>query len=432
MTNKVSEGKSNKGYFWVKNMGLEDITMTEIPEILLNTPKTPSVISGNGSNVGSRNNDLTSYVGKFLGSGMNYEEVLEEALKFNKRNNPPLSEKEVKTIVNSIYSREMESRKQEIVTVGTEVTVADKEIFPTTPVPIEILPENLIVFINLLSSAFHVSPEVVACCIFSIISGAIGNTIRISPKQGWEVPIFIWLILIARTGYGKTPLIGVLMKETERLMSVAYKEYQEEMKEYNRLLRRAKEDPSTEIPDKPKLKHYMVSDFTIEASADVFEDDPRGTIIHIDELAGLILGLNQYKGKGNDRQHFLELFNAGSWKIDRRTGSRFIPNTGASIIGGIQPKVLSEVFGSDSIDEGFLPRFILIQSDSKPPKFSRQTIKGDDLDYWQNLINWCYQIQPEIDDSGFIKSETISLTDEALNEFEDFYNESMEIGRAHV
>ena len=92
------------------------------------------------------------------------------------------------------------------------------------------------------------------------------------------------------------------------------------MKEYNRLLRRAKEDPSTEIPDKPKLKHYMVSDFTIEASADVFEDDPRGTIIHIDELAGLTIELG--RGKNYSINDLVDMFGEDYPReyIDKRPG----------------------------------------------------------------------------------------------------------------
>ncbi len=185
----------------------------------------------------------------------------------------------------------------------------------------------------------------------------------------------------------------------------------------------------TEVPQEPKLKHFMVSDFTIESLEDVFESTPRGVTVYKDELAGLVLGLNQYKGnKGNDKQHILELFNAKPWKVDRKgTGNRFIPNTGVSIIGGMPPSVMPKVFDQESFDDGFLSRFLSLHSDDKPPKFSREEIKSDDLDYLEDLLRRCHNIILVTDDNGFVVPTILKLSSDALNSFETFYNEYMGI-----
>ncbi|MBU1345311.1 MAG: DUF3987 domain-containing protein, partial [Proteobacteria bacterium] len=219
-----------------------------------------------------------------------------------------------------------------------EETDRDSNLLPVCSFPFEVFPLQLREIINKLSTSLHIAPDVASACLLPIIGSAVGNSVRVSPKDGWEEAPFIWLALIAKTGYGKSPLVQKLFKPLECLQGKAYQEYKEKGQEYERLLALAKKDKLL-FPEKPKLKQYLVSDFTIEALSEVFEGDSRGVIITADELAGLIWGLNQYKGKGNDRQHILQLWNAHSWKIDRKTGVKFIPNTGASIIGGIQPRV---------------------------------------------------------------------------------------------
>lgn len=305
----------------------------------------------------------------------------------------------------------------------TDVTVLDKDLILISPFPFDVFPKKLLSIIKSLSNALHVEPELIASTLLTITSGAIGNTIRVSPKQGYEVTPFIWLIIIALSGYGKSPVVQTLLKYIKHLQAKNYKKYQAENKEYEGQLRKSKEDKSIDMPDKPKLRHSIVSDCTVEALANVFENDGRGVVIYQDEIAGLIFGLDQYKGKGNDRQHYLELFNCDSWKIDRKSGVKFIQNTGASIIGGIQPKVMPKVFNGDSFDDGFLPRFLLLNAENGATKFSRQPITEDALLYWTGLLDWCYRLPLSYDDLGFIQPKVLILSSDALTEYERFYND---------
>jgi hypothetical protein len=231
------------------------------------------------------------------------------------------------------------------------------------------------------------------------------------------------LILIAISGYGKSPVIETLLKPIKKLQAKAYQEYQEKLREYERKLKKEKLDDTEDLPVRPKLKNYLVSDCTVEALANVFENDCRGVISYQDEIAGLILGLNQYKGKGNDRQHYLELFNCGGWKIDRKTGTKNITNTGAAIIGGIQPKVMPKVFDIDSFDDGFIPRFILLNAENIPMVFNRQAITEDDMGYWTDFLEWCYRIPLSQDAEGFVQPKVLILSSSALDCWEQFYND---------
>ncbi|NUO10027.1 MAG: DUF3987 domain-containing protein [Candidatus Brocadia sp.] len=310
------------------------------------------------------------------------------------------------------------------VEVMEEVEVVPKEIIPVYDFPIEIIPPELKKFIIKVALAIDIGTEVVASIAMSILSSCIGNSIRVSPKQGYDVPPFMWTGVVLPPGSGKTPLIDTLSKPIRKIQSDAYQKYKQQMKEYKAALRNFKKDENIgEEPEEPVLEQYYTSDTTVEALADVFEHKPRGILNLQDELSSLILGMNQYKGGGNDRQHYLELFNCNSWKINRKSGSRFIPNTGTAIVGGIQPEVVPLVFGDNSFRDGFIHRFIFVCPDVRPMKFNRNCIRQDDSNYWENLIHWCYNIPLVVGEDGFVKSEIIRLNEEALGIWELFYNE---------
>lgn len=303
--------------------------------------------------------------------------------------------------------------------------VTDKDILPQTAFPLDIFPPKLKSVIARISDALQVKPEVVAGIMLCIISGAVGNTMRVSPKLGYEVAPFLWLIIIAHSGYGKSPALNALIRPVKELQAEAHKIFQEELNKYKKMLRAAKLDQSIDVPDEPKPKHFFFSDTTVEALGKGFESTPRGLIVYQDELSGLILGLNQYKssGTGNDRQHYLELFDCQSWKIDRKSGTSFIPNTGASIVGSIQPRIMPRVFSAESFDDGLLPRFTFINTDDGPLKFSRQGINPEDIVYWENLIQRCYAMDLLLDKDGFVRPNVLTMGSQGQDCFEAFYNE---------
>ncbi len=308
--------------------------------------------------------------------------------------------------------------------VVEEVEVIPEEIIPVYDFPAEIFPHEFQEFIKKVALAIDIGPEVVASIEMGILSACIGNSIKISPKPGYEVAPFMWTCVVLPPGSGKSPVFDTLSKPIRKIQSEATQRYKQQIKEYKVALRNFKKDENiSEEPEEPILEQYYTSDATVEALAEVFENQPRGILSFQDELSSLIYGMNQYKGGGNDKQHYLELFNCNSWKINRKSGARFIPNTGMAIIGGIQPEVIPLVFGNDSFRDGFIQRFIFVCPDIHPIKFNRNCLRQDDCKYWENLIQWCYSIPLVIGEDGFVKSEIIRLNEEALGIWELFYNE---------
>ncbi len=160
---------------------------------------------------------------------------------------------------------------------------------------------------------------------------------------------------------------------------------------------------------------------TVEALTIAFEAQPRGLLSIQDELASWLLGMNQYKGSGNDRQAYLQLFNSNSWSVNRKSGVKFIPSTGLGIIGNIQPETIPLVFSKESFDDGLIQRLLFVYPNIQPMKFNRHSINN--LYLWEDILSWCYRLPITINDEGFVVPKILRIEGVALDVYERFYNE---------
>jgi hypothetical protein len=286
----------------------------------------------------------------------------------------------------------------------------DQEIIPAVPFPLHVFPLRYQHMAESMAKAFNIEAEIVVCNQLPILGAALGNAIRIAIKKDWKEPPFIWLVVVAPTGYGKSPVLSMLVQPVEV------------MEAKNTCITSDPNDPD-KINFALYSSSYIVSDTTVEALADIFEASHRGVLIKVDELAGLMLGMNQYKGTGNDKQHYLELFNCNSWKINRKGSSRFIRNTGASIIGGIQPEAVKKAFGEGSVSDGLIPRFLYVLVDSKPRRYSRHVVESEDILYWTKMLEYFYGIPLGFGENGFLDPITLVASAKAEDGYEAYYNQ---------
>ena len=303
--------------------------------------------------------------------------------------------------------------------LSKENILPDTRFFPIIPFPFEVLPESLRRFIFKLAETLHASPEIVTGAVLTIISGTTGNKIRVGPRQDWMVPVFLWLIIILVTGEGKSPVINSLMEIVYKLQIDFYRDYLKQLSEWE-IHKKQKKKSLDFNNEKPTLRHIVTSDCTIEALGKIYSEDGHGLIIHRDELAGFILSLNQYKkkGAGDDLQKYLQLFDCKPFKIDRKTDlPLLIESCGASILGGIQPRVLSEIFSQPTFDNGLFPRFIPIYLEPKIKRFTEKTLSELMKLYWSGLISKCVQMPWD----G--KPKNIIFNQEARTRWGQFFNE---------
>jgi hypothetical protein len=293
------------------------------------------------------------------------------------------------------------------------------DLIEKAPFPFDALPVPLKDFIFRAAEAHNLGPEIPGAIILSLVSGAIGNTLAISPRPGWVTPLPLWLMIIGISGGGKSPIINTARHPFDVMQSKAYRKFQTDCREYDKALR-AGEKPG----ERPVLSHITASDTTVEGLSTVFRHTPRGITLINDELAGLIEGMNQYKARGNDRQFYLSLFDGIPWKIDRKKADpEFIPNPLAAILGGIQPRVLTRVFGDGSFDDGLLPRFLMVHCDDGPVKFSRKALSGEIIKPWEVMIDRCFRVPLTFGEDGFIDRRILTFDDPALTLWANFHDD---------
>ena len=104
---------------------------------------------------------------------------------------------------------------------------------------------------------------------------------------------------------------------------------------------------------------------TMETLRQIHSENSAGLGLLSDEILSVLEGLNQYKGKGNDRQTVLSLWNCDSDEPPTLNESRSIPSVFVPISGGIQEDLLRKIISDENARDGMAARFLfnhLIQS----------------------------------------------------------------------
>src|SRR5262249_48023001 len=131
-------------------------------------------------------------------------------------------------------------------------------------------------------------------------SAAIGGKLRIQPKANdtsWTTPPFLWGALVEKPGGRKSPVINEVTKPLRNVDDHWSRADMPKRQAWESESRKRKKDASPLGP-RPKLRRAMLNSFTSESLRDVLADNPRGVLVAVDEVTGLICGLDQYKSSG--------------------------------------------------------------------------------------------------------------------------------------
>jgi hypothetical protein len=212
----------------------------------------------------------------------------------------------------------------------------------------------------------------VALPALGVCAGAIDDRHQVQPRQHdteWRVSARLWPIGIADVGGGKSPALREAirpLREIDRRLAeedraplqrhaLAVRIYNRDIEKW---IRGGGQGPQPSEPPRPPERRRVVEDVTTEALSAVLVDNPGGVLIAVDELSGLLGSFDAYRpaGVGKDQPLYLELYEGGPKQIDRvKRGKVFVPNWGASLVGGIQPERLRKL--ADRItDDGLLAR----------------------------------------------------------------------------
>jgi hypothetical protein len=235
-----------------------------------------------------------------------------------------------------------------------------------------------------------------------VVAGSlIGRQVGIYPKRrdDWLVVPNLWGAVVGRPSLLKSPALAEVMKPLSRLVAEAYEEHKErklahetdamvaeatkaalkdELKkaarngDRSKLEEIARHSQDTKGPEEPVLRRYKTEDATVEKISEILLENPRGVLVHRDELSGWLRSLDK-QGREGDRSFYLESWNGtGSFDVDRiGRGSLHVQALCLSILGGIQPGPLStyvyQATRGEKGDDGLLQRFQLLVWPDPPP-----------------------------------------------------------------
>ena len=303
---------------------------------------------------------------------------------------------------------------------------------PTLPeatgFPVEAMPAPCRRLVEEATDALGCAPELVALPMLAALSSAIGASRVIEIKGGWREGTTLFLAAVASPGAMKTPAAKVAKKpvfDRQRGQGRAYAEdkedYKRELREWEVERRDAAKagEPAPEEPEPPSMGRSVASDTTIEALVSILETNPRGLLVHKDELTGWVRSMDQYKGgKGSDRQHWLSLWSNDEVVVDRksRQGEPIIlPRPFVSLFGGIQPSMLSELGGVT--EDGLMDRFLFCYPEPRHIRFNDHEIRAEAEAEYASLYHALSEIRLPTDKHGDPNPRSLKLSTEARNLF---------------
>lgn len=214
--------------------------------------------------------------------------------------------------------------------------------------------------------------------LLSISGSLVGNARWANPWEGWREPPILWCMIVGNPSAGKSPALDAPLEPLRAIerdlradakeKHAAWEQQAEVAKMQRKLwehavkaaLKDGKAAPpmpaEAQAPPEPVMPRLAVNDATIEKLGLILEGQPRGTLLHNDELARWLMNLARYSN-GSDRPFWLEAYGGRAANVERVIRETYIPRLSIGIVGGIQPDRLQALL-LDSEDDGLLARFL--------------------------------------------------------------------------
>lgn len=263
------------------------------------------------------------------------------------------------------------------------------------------LPKSLAPWIADIAERMQCPADFPAAAAMAALSSVAGRRFAIQPKEQdeghCEFP-HLWAMLIGRPSLMKSPSMQAALRPLRMLQTLATTAYEHSDRDRKtqqiagKLKRQALEQLAKkavrssndfdftqlldeEDEDRVPLRRLIVNDASLEALGEVLRDNPMGTLLYQDELAGLFAMLER-DGNQSLRSFLLQAWSGKEPFIFDRIGrgTRVIEACAISVLGSIQPGVIAShvrAANSDSVGaDGFLQRFSLAVWPDIPPKWS--------------------------------------------------------------
>jgi len=270
--------------------------------------------------------------------------------------------------------------------------------------PLEVFPAKMQEILLHWSEHQGFKLEYAAMSMLTVMAAALGNTHRIRIRGEWTTNAALYVILVGRPGTGKTPPLESAMRPLLELDEQRLEKFKKDMEDSQEQPKgkKGEEQPESKSP-KPKLVKTVISDFTPEKMVLVHADNPRGIIIHVDEVMGLFNSANRYSSSPIIEQ-LLSVWSGSP--LDYTRVSNPVPihisKPCISIIGTTQTTRIQELLQKGFKENGLLDRILYVLPKSQQiPLWKVEDCIGDSQsqedstaisDKWQKIMQKVFDL----------------------------------------
>jgi hypothetical protein len=291
---------------------------------------------------------------------------------------------------------------------GAPSTKKLRTLEPYRPFPTAALPAPVGEYVRQGALALGCDPAYLALPALAVAAGLIGFTRVLLLKRTWRAVSVLWTLVVAYSGYLKTPAFRMATDYLFTLQRRLDADYKRQLAEYSgkkekweaetKAAKAGKGEPAGDPPEPPTQRTVFTSDATIEAIAELIGDNPRGLIVPCDELAGWLGSFMRYKGKagGTDLPRWLSMHSAGGFAYHRKTGDRrriVVPHAALSIAGGIQPDILARALAGEFLESGLAGRLHMAQPPRPAKVWTEMEIDPDTEKRYHKLLDSLYALE---------------------------------------
>jgi hypothetical protein len=298
------------------------------------------------------------------------------------------------------------------------------------PFPIDAFPLLFRDLITDLNTSLKFPIDYTGTAILTAVATAVGTTAKVRVKNNWFEYASIYSCVIGDAGANKTHPINTIfgaIRELDKGSHDTFVELHKEYSIYQKLSKKEKEDVPPVMT--PILTKSLLTNFTPEVLNKRLNENLRGCTVVSDEMATFFDGMNNYS-KGDQISVYLSFWSNQPTTIDRIGDPipLFIKNPYLSIIGGLQPRMLSSSFPIQKLNNGFFQRFLF----AFPEVTFKQPINDNDnddaiFDKYKDFIKNYISNSTFTELNGNIESKILKWTPEAKTFFYKWQSDNCDL-----
>jgi hypothetical protein len=298
---------------------------------------------------------------------------------------------------------------------------------PALPFPVDVFPAALQTYCRELAEATLAPLDFVGLSMLVTAGAAIGQSVNIRVKRGWNEAPLLFGILVAQPGKTKSPVIRSVVKPLAEIDRRLREESALALEQWKVAKKAHDKDPDNNPPPgpEPPQRRAIVKDITRESLVIILSDNPRGVLCDPDEASGWVASFNEYKGKGSsDRQFWLSIWSSAPVSVDRKGGreSTHVPFPFVPVLGGLPPDMLTSLREDRGRNDGFLDRIVFSFPDSFPPqKWTEKELSAAAEMDWSDAIG-CLFDQPMLQRDDQLVPHSVAFSPEAKSLFIEWFN----------